>query len=196
MWLKTAGDKNIALMLAAAVALATLAWQQRAGLRALSNAVGVALASGGVIILITAAGGGFGTVLRETAIAWRIEELFPATQSLAMLPIAFLVTTLVRTAQGSATVAMITAVSIVAPLVPADPAELGFHPVYVALAIGCGSKPFAWMNDSGFWVVCKLSGFTEKETLKSWTIIATTSSVVGVLTCWALSKVIPGVGTG
>lgn len=176
---KTLGNKNIALTIAAAIALATLAWQRRSSFKQLAEATGTALASGGVIILITAAGGGFGGVLRQTGIAERIEELAPTTQSLWLIPIAFLVTTMVRTAQGSATVAMITAVSILATFA-SNPAELGFHPVYIALAIGCGSKPLAWMNDSGFWVICKMSGMTEVEGLKLVTPMSAAMGVVGL----------------
>ncbi len=178
----TLGDKNIALTLAAAIALFTLAWQKRTSLTELSTATGTALASGGVIILITSAGGGFGGVLRQTAIAPRIEELARASgmlHSLWLLPMAFGVTTLVRTAQGSATVAMITAVSILASFAN-DPAAMGFHPVYIALAIGCGSKPIAWMNDSGFWVICKMSGMTDVEGLKLVTPMSAAMGVVGL----------------
>ena len=60
---------------------------------------------------------------------------------------------------------MITAAGIVGPIALAG--NLGFHPVYLALAIGCGSKPIMWMNDSGFWIIGKMSGLTEAETLKS-----------------------------
>ena len=118
-----------------------------------------------MIILITAAGGAFGGMLKQTGIGERIAELTPTANTLLVLPLAFGITTLVRTAQGSATVAMITAVGILAPLAAAT--DLGYNNVYVALAIGCGSKPIAWMNDSGFWVICKMSGMTEGETLKT-----------------------------
>jgi len=191
----TLGDKNIALVLAAAIALFTLAWQKRASFRELSTATGTALASGGVIILITAAGGGFGGVLRQTNIAMAIESWAMQTgllHSLWVLPMSFLITTLVRTAQGSATVAMITAVSILAPVVN-NPGEMGFHPVYIALAIGCGSKPLAWMNDSGFWVICKMSGMTETEGLKLVTPMSAAMGVVGLaavmLGAWAVPLV-------
>jgi GntP family gluconate:H+ symporter len=57
---------------------------------------------------------------------------------------------------------MITAVGILT--VFNAPGDLGFHPVYLALVVGCDSKPFPWMNDSGFWIISKMSGFTEGET--------------------------------
>ncbi|MFP6693620.1 MAG: hypothetical protein VB875_11405 [Pirellulales bacterium] len=136
-----------------------------------------ALASGGVIILITAGGGAFGRAMQQTGVASLIQDL-PQGSMLLTLLLAFLVTTAIRTAQGSATVAMITAVGILAGVASAE--QLGFHPVYVALAIGCGSKPLAWMNDSGFGVICKMSGMTETEGLKYITPMSAAMGVVGL----------------
>ena len=122
------------------------------------------VASGGVVILITAAGASFGTVLQQTNIAARIgglAEEFSIT-GLLVLPMAFFVTAIVRTAQGSATVSMITSVGIFAGMAGGLP----FHPVYLAMAIGCGSKPFPWMNDSGFWVINRMSGMTLRESIR------------------------------
>ena len=106
-----------------------------------------------------------------------------------MLPLAFLVTTLVRTAQGSATVAMITAAGIFAPLVAAG--GLAFHPVYLALAVGCGSKPVMWMNDSGFWVITKMTGFRETETLKTATVMMIVMAVTGLAVVMLGAAVMP-----
>ena len=169
------GDKNLALTLAAVIALITLMWYQEN--RGTFEAVQTALASGGVIILITSAGGAFGGLLQQCGIGARIGALTEGWQ-LGVLPLAFGVTVLVRIAQGSATVAMITAVGIFAGL--ATTGQLGFHPVYLALAIGCGSKPYPWMNDSGFWVVCKMSGMTEAETLRSFSAMLAVMGLVGL----------------
>ncbi|HAV61862.1 MAG TPA: gluconate transporter, partial [Verrucomicrobiales bacterium] len=182
------GDKNLALILAAGVALLLLVRQQGGNLKAASGAVQSALASGGVIILITSAGGAFGGVLQQTGIGPRIEELAGLVK-LGALPLAFLVTAVVRTAQGSATVAMITAVGILEGF--GDPAQLGFHPVYLAAAIGCGSKPFPWMNDSGFWIVSRMSGFTEGETIRTFSFMLTLMGVVGLLVTMLLAKLLP-----
>jgi len=170
------GDKNIALLIAAIIGLLMVATRP-SGSAGVSKGVGEALASAGVIILITAAGGAFGQVLQQTDIADTIKDLVPAGK-LAILPLVFLVTTLVRTAQGSATVAMITAAGIAAPLALAG--GLGFHPVYLALAIGCGSKPIMWMNDSGFWIIGKMSGFTEAETLRTATVMMIVMALAGL----------------
>jgi len=174
----TLGDKNIALILAAAIAMGLLVAKRRTSLKDLAAAVQLALASGGVIILITAAGGAFGNVLKQTGIAGLLRDVDGGSPAI-MITIAFFITTAVRTAQGSATVAMVTAAGILANL--ADPATLGCHPVYLALAIGCGSKPIAWMNDSGFWVICKMSGMTEVEGLKYITPLSAAMGLSGLL---------------
>lgn len=171
------GNPNIALALSAAIALGTLAFQQRADRKKIATFVQSALSSGGVIILITSAGGAFGGILQQTGIGHRIQELASVHQ-LAVLPLAFAVTAVVRTAQGSATVAMITAIGIMGGF--ADASQLGFHPLYLALAIGCGSKPIAWMNDSGFWVISKMSGMTEGETLRLSSAMMVVMAFVGL----------------
>ncbi len=173
--LKFFGHKNVALTIAALCAMYLLA-KQRAG-KEMSRYVSSALESGGLIILITAAGGAFGYVIREGSglIEW-LQTMSPEGK-LLILPIAFGVTTLVRIAQGSATVAMITTISIVGGLA----AGLTYHPVYLALAIGCGSKPIPWMNDSGFWIISRMSGMTVGETLKTASAMMSLMGVVGLI---------------
>jgi GntP family gluconate:H+ symporter len=100
------------------------------------------------------------------------------------------VSAIIRIAQGSATVAMITASAIVYSIVSSG-ITLPYHPMYLFLAIGFGSKILSWMNDSGFWTVSKFSGFTESETLKSWTVLVTVMSIVGLLQCLIVSKLFP-----
>lgn len=176
--LATLGDKNIALIISAVIAMLTL-WKTRKLTRhELADAVASSLASGGIIILITSAGGAFGGVLRQTGIADLIKDL-PETSPAMIITLAFLITTAIRTAQGSATVAMMTAVGILSGL--ATSGSLPFHPVYLALAIGCGSKPIAWMNDSGFWVITRMSGMTEGEGLKYITPMTTLMGLVGLV---------------
>lgn len=172
------GHPNIALALAAAVALVMVATRPGADRLHLRQTVQDALADAGTIILITAAGGVFGGVLQETGIGERIQGLAREYQ-LGVLPLAFLVTALIRTAQGSATVAMVTSVGILSGL--AAPQSLGFHPVYLALVIGCASKLVPWMNDSGFWVVSRTSGLSERETLRTLSVMFSLMGVLGFL---------------
>jgi gluconate:H+ symporter, GntP family len=186
-WTETLGDKNIALVLAAVVAMGMLAWKKRTSRTELSRSMQTALLSGGEIILITAAGGAFGTVLQQTGVAGLINEL-PRTSPALLITLAFLITAAIRTAQGSATVAMITAVGVLSGVAAQG---LSFHPVYLALAIGCGSKPIGWMNDSGFWVITKMSGMTELEGLRYVTPMTAMMGVVGLIVTLVLATLFP-----
>lgn len=168
------GDKNIALLIGAIFALLVLANQKKTTKDKLTAFVQTALMSGGGIILITAAGGAFGGMLQQTGISSRIADLTKDYQ-MALIPLAFFITMVVRTAQGSATVALITASGILAGM--AQNANLGFHPVYLCLAIGSGAKLIPWMNDAGFWIMCKTSNLTEQEALKT---IAPMQSLMGL----------------
>ncbi|MEX2216328.1 MAG: SLC13 family permease [Phycisphaeraceae bacterium] len=178
------GDKNIAITIAAGLALLMMLQYGHSDAKGMRAGVQKALESGGVIILITAAGGAFGAILQQTGIADEFKRMAPdGSLGLWLIPLAYGVTALVRTAQGSATVAMITAAGIVGPIVVplAAAGTLGFHPVYMALAIACGSKPISWMNDSGFWVIGKMSGMTEGETFKTSSMIMIVMSVTGLI---------------
>jgi GntP family gluconate:H+ symporter len=188
-FLQTVGDKNVALILTATVGLLMVAWkpETRAKIR---GAVQHAISGSATMILIIAAGGAFGAVLRQTDIAASLRDSLPMAK-LSLLPLAFAITVLIRTAQGSATVAMITTAGIVSPIAAAG--GLGFHPVYLALAVGCGSKPIMWMNDSGFWIISRMSGMTETETLKTATVMMGIMALVGlgvvVLGAWLIPMV-------
>lgn len=179
------GNPTLALTVSAALTLGHLMWRLRADRAAVRSHVQAALSDAGTIILVTAAGGIFGGVLQETGVGLRIRELALQYQ-IAVLPLAFFVTALVRIGQGSATVAMVTSVGILSGF--AADGSLGFHPVYIALVIGCGSKLIPWMNDSGFWVVCKMSGFREIDTLRSFSIqlalMGTAGFIFVMLAAW------------
>ena len=132
-----------------------------------------ALMSGGVIILITAAGGAFGLMLKEAGVKDSVVGLVGEggqNLGLVMLCVGFGVAAVMKTAQGSSTVAMITTSSMVAAM-GVSQGMLGFHPVFLAVAIGCGSLVGSWMNDSGFWIFARMSVLTETEALKTWTIL-------------------------
>jgi GntP family gluconate:H+ symporter len=171
------GEKNIALISGGLAALLLLVLKKKRDKNSVGESMQAALMSGGIIILITAAGGAFGGMLQQTGISLRIAELTQGFQ-MALIPLAFLITAVVRTAQGSATVAMITASGILAGM--ADSSILEFHPLYIGLSIACGSKLIPWMNDSGFWIVCKMSGLTEKEALQTFSPMLTLMGIGGL----------------
>jgi GntP family gluconate:H+ symporter len=127
-----------------------------------------AAASAGLIILITGAGGALGQVLRDSGVG---DALATAISGLSLpgVLVPFLVATLVRLAQGSGTVAMITAASVSAPLV----VGLGLSPLLAALACCTGSMVFSYFNDSYFWVVTRFTGLDGVAALKGWSGITT-----------------------
>jgi GntP family gluconate:H+ symporter len=190
-WAAMVGNANLALLLSAAVALWLYARQRRPSPDEMSGMVESALMSGGVIILITAAGGAFGAMLQEAQIGPEIQALFGGgANGLAYLFLAFAVASLMKIAQGSSTVAMITTSAMLAAMV-GEGAGLPFHIVYVATAIGSGSLVGSWMNDSGFWVVSKMGGLTELETLRSWTPLLAIVGVTSMLVTVLLALVLP-----
>jgi GntP family gluconate:H+ symporter len=185
------GNKNIALLIGTAIAIWVLARQRGLSLTRVEELLAAPIGTAAVIILITAAGGAFGGMLRHAGVGDAIKAV-AETYNIDMLVLGWATAAVIRIAQGSATVAMITASSIIWPMMdPAANAALPFHPMYVFLAIGFGGFCCSWMNDSGFWVVSKLGGLTEKETLKSWTVLLTVTSVVGLILTLIASRVLP-----
>ena len=182
------GDKNVALITGAFVALLLLVHQKKGSKTDLSKFTGTALMSGGVIILITSAGGAFGGMLQQTGISTRIAEMTQHYQ-MALIPLAFLISAVIRTAQGSAIVALITVSGILSGM--ANSGHLQYHHLYIGLAIGCGSKLVPWMNDAGFWIVCKVSNLTEKETLKTLAPLNTIMGITGLIIIVIAAKLFP-----
>jgi gluconate:H+ symporter, GntP family len=187
------GNANLALLVSAAVAMWVYARQRSVSRADLADMVETALMSAGVIILITAAGGAFGATLQAAQIGPVIEAAFGSRGSgsgVALLLVAFAVASLMKIAQGSSTVAMITTAAMLAAMISGSGA-LPFHTVYVATAIASGSLVGTWMNDSGFWVFSKMGGVTEIETLKSWTPLLALVGVTGMVTTVALALLVP-----
>ena len=156
-------------------------------MRSVGPSIERALTSGGLIILITAGGGAFGGMLVKSGIG---DEMASASQAMGLptLALAFVLPGLLKLAQGSGTVSMITASSILAPLAAEG---LPFHPVYLACMIGSGSKLGSWMNDSGFWVYAKMSGLTETETLQTWSLLLAVLAFAGGAVTVVLATLFP-----
>lgn len=125
-------------------------------------------ASAGSILLITGAGGALGWVLGGTGVGDTVAEEV-ATWALPGFLVPFIIATLVRFAQGSGTVAMITAATLTAPLLDG----LGLSPLLAALAACAGSMFLSYYNDSYFWVVTRFTGLEGTAALKGWSGITT-----------------------
>jgi len=193
-WTALLGNPNLAMMLSAAVALHVLWHHRKPGRQGLSKMIETSLMSAGVIILITSAGGAFGLMLKEAQIGPAIRDLSVggATQlrGVKLLLMGFFVAFLIKFAQGSSTVSMMTTSAMMATLIPSADI-LGYHPVYIACAIGWGAQCGNWMNDSGFWVFAKMGGLTEIETLKTWTVTVSSTAVIGLVFVILFATVLP-----
>ena len=181
------GNPNFALLVSTVVAVYILMKQKGYSLAELQGPVETAFASGGLIILITAAGGSFGGMLQKAGVGTVLGEM-SQDFGVPMLLMSFLLGALLKVAQGSGTVSMITTSAIMAPLVVGG---LPYHPVYIACAIGSGSLVGSWMNDSGFWVYTKMSGLTEAEGLQTWTPLLAVLGITGYIVSQILAIVLP-----
>lgn len=182
------GEKNIALLIGTFVALGILVRQRGLNRAQVEGRIGPALETAGVIILITSAGGAFGAMIKNAGVGGAVEKLADGA-GLSLILVAYLLALVLRIAQGSATVAMLTASAIVYPMMQTG--DLPYHPMYLYLAIGFAAFSASWMNDSGFWVVSRLSGLTEKETLQTFSVMLTLVSAVGLVVTLLASKLMP-----
>ncbi|MCF3144175.1 GntP family permease [Streptomyces platensis] len=131
----------------------------------------------GNIILVVGAGGIFGAVLKGSGVATALSDTFHHV-GLPVLVLAYLLSLVLRVAQGSATVAIVTTAGIVVPLVEGQGMSQA-HLALIIMAISAGSIFASHVNDGGFWMVSKYFGISERDTLKSWTVLESVLSVAG-----------------
>lgn len=180
------GTPLTALFITSVLAMVLLGFMQHSTRDAVNGMVGKSFGTVAGIVFIVAAGGGFKQTLVDSGISDVIANSI--TES-AMNPLiaGWIVAVLIRLATGSATVATVTAAGIMAPLA----ANLG--PVQLALlvlAIGAGSVFFSHLNDAGFWLVKEYFGMTVGQTLKTWSLMETVLSVVGLGCVMLLSLIL------
>lgn len=188
-WMAFWGNKNIAMAVGTALALGLWVKQKHLKGAELWKEIGKPLEIAGIIILITSAGGAFGAMIKHSGIGMSIEALTQNFQ-ISLIILAWLIAAVMKTAQGSSTVSMITSASIMLAIMGTG-VDLPYHPMYILLSIGFGALFISWMNDSGFWVVAKMSGFTEKEALSTWTILLAIISLVGLAQVLVTSWIFP-----
>ncbi|MFU8866745.1 GntP family permease [Natronococcus sp.] len=181
------GDPNFALTAAAILAAYTYYRMEMQGDRNLfNNELTEAIKSGGNIIAITAAGGTFGAMLAIAGvgewIAGGLEEV-----GLGLLFTGWAIAAVIRVAQGSGTVAILTGAGIMAPLA----GDFDANAVYLMMAIGFGGMIAPWYNDSGFWVVSEVAGITQLETFKTYSAVCTVMSVSGLILVFVLQLLVP-----
>ena len=146
-----------------------------------------AIEKAGTILIVTAAGGMFGMVIKETGVGTAAGDFLSKTGLGLAVP--FLIAFLMKTAQGSSTVAIITTASFVAPMLSSLGLESESGKLFATLAMGAGSMMISHANDSYFWVITKFSDIDSDSTLR---IFSTATIVMGitVFTCiWMASLV-------
>jgi len=177
------GHPVIALLLATLIAIYFLGTRRGVSGDTLVEICTKSLGPAGIIILITGAGGVFKGVLIATGIADALKVAF-SNSGIPVLVLAYVFATLVRVAQGSATVAMLTAAGLMVSFVDGlSQSQLAL----VTVAIAAGATGFSHVNDSGFWMISRYFRMTEAQTLRSWSIISTLISVIGFAICLLVS---------
>ena len=177
------GTPAVALLAAVLVAMFALGFRSGMNRSQVEKSTGSALPGIAGILLIVAAGGGFKAMLVDAGVGDVIGDWAEGT-GISVLVLGWLVAVGVRLATGSATVATITAAGIVTGAATGlESSELSL----LVLAIGCGSLFFSHVNDAGFWLVKEYFGLTIGQTIKSWSVMETAISVVGMAFVMLLS---------
>ncbi|MEU7280618.1 gluconate:H+ symporter [Streptomyces sp. NPDC045431] len=180
------GSPLIALLAAVVVGVFTLGRAAGFTKERISSTVETSLAPIAGVLLIVGAGGGFKQTLIDVGVGRMILD-FSEDWSIPALLLAWLIAVAIRLATGSATVATISAAGLVAPLA-ADMSTT--HAALLVLAIGAGSLFFSHVNDAGFWLVKEYFGMSVGQTVKTWSVMETIVSVVGIAVVLLLSLVL------
>jgi gluconate:H+ symporter, GntP family len=181
------GNSDVALLIAVLVSFWTFGAKRGFNREQIQKFCGECLAPIAGITLIVGAGGGFGRVLMDSGISKEIVNAATAAH-LSPLLFAWCVAALIRLATGSATVAMTTACGIVAPIAAAGGVQV--TPELLVLATGSGSLIFSHVNDGGFWLIKEYFGMTVGQTFKTWSLLETIISLMGLGLTFALATVV------
>ncbi|MDA7920709.1 GntP family permease [Verrucomicrobiales bacterium] len=182
------GHPVVALLIATLLALLFLGVMRGVGKDKLLDLSTKALGPAGIIILITGAGGVFKQILGASGVGDALADWL-GSYGISAVVLAYLFSMIVRVAQGSATVAMITAAGLMAGIVQAgdySPSDLAL----IVIAIAAGSTMLSHVNDSGFWIISRYLGMNEAQTLKTWTVLSVAISLIGFLFTVGLSYVV------
>jgi GntP family gluconate:H+ symporter len=186
IWMDFIGHPIAALLFALLLAFYTFGAARGFSREQIIKLLDQSLAPVAAIVLIVGAGGGFKQMLVDSGVGNLIGHMAVQAQISPIL-LAWLVAAVIRVATGSATVATITGAGIVAPVVAMVP---GVNRELLVLATGAGSLILSHVNDAGFWLVKQYFNMTVTETLKTWTVMETILSVVGIIFIMLLSTVV------
>ena len=171
------GHPFVALLIALLYAYVAFGITRRVPGQRLQEIMTRSLEPAGLIVLVTGAGGVFKEILVDSGVGELMGTFF-REQALPPMLLAYALAALVRIAQGSATVAMITSAGLTAPILQHLQLDEP-HTALVVVAIAAGASIASHVNDSGFWLVSRCLNLTEAETLRTWTVLSTVASIVG-----------------
>src|SRR5699024_2320015 len=182
--LRMIGETPIALLITVVVSMFVLGWGAGKEGSLIEKVTDSAIGPIASVVLITGAGGMFGGVLRVTgigdAVAGSLNDI-----GMPVIVAAYLIAQIVRLAQGSATVALTTAASLMVGVIAAsDVSQLQI--VAIVMAMSAGAVGFSHVNDSGFWLVSRFFGMDMKQTLATWTVIQGAMALLGFVLSLAL----------
>lgn len=170
------GNGDTAMILSLLVALYTMGIQRKIPLKEIGKSCSNAAAAIGMMLLIIGGGGAFKQVLVEGGVGKYIAGLFNGA-SISPIIMAWVVAAILRLALGSSTVAAISTVGLVLPMVgAASPSMLAL----ITLATGAGSATFSNVDDASFWIIKSYFNLNMKETFLTWSLMATVVSIVGL----------------
>jgi Gnt-I system high-affinity gluconate transporter len=170
------GDPSIAMLLSVLIAVYFLGIKRGSTIKQCMKQLEDAFKGVAIILLIIAGAGGFKQILTDGGVSAYIGQLLSGVD-VSPLVLGWLIAGAIRVCVGSATVAGLTTVGVIAPLVQ----NQAVKPELMVLAIGSGSLMFSHLNDGGFWLYKEYFNLTIKETLQTWTVMETIVSVIGLL---------------
>ena len=182
------GHPFSALLVTALAAMVAFGWMRGLDVKGISKMSVDALEPIGTLLVIMGAGGAFKQVIVDSGVGPYAGKLL-VESAISPLLVVYLMAGVMRIVQGSATVAIITAAGIAAPMVKGIP---GYRPEMLVLALCCGGTMLSHVNDAGFWIVNQYMGMTVPQTLKSWTMLKLIASVVGFSIVMLAQRVIGG----
>jgi gluconate:H+ symporter, GntP family len=181
--LRLAGNDDMALLIGALLSFVSLGSMRGFSRETILRLTNESLAPTATITLLVGAGGGFGRILQDSGVSQAIVTV-AMNSHVHLLLLAWVLAALLRLATGSATVAMVTAAQIIAPIALRTPSV---HPELLAIATGSGSLIFSHVNDGGFWLVKEYFGMSVPQTIKTWSVCETIISVTGLALAATLS---------
>lgn len=169
------GNASTAMIISLLVAVYTMGIARNIPVKDVMDSCSTAIAQIGMMLLIIGGGGAFKQVLIDGGVGDYVAQMFEGS-SMSPLLLAWIIAAILRISLGSATVAALTTVGLVTPLLGQTDVNLAL----MVLSTGAGSLIASHVNDAGFWMFKEYFGLTMKETFATWTLLETIISVAGL----------------